>query len=497
MERARSLLIREFRQIPEREKNTNQVYPNEASPARPTYEKLQDLLGGPESLEELLVFSAKVGGQAEAEHALEARGRKEVSRRLGEITLKGAKDKAGKELHAALVIRPKHHRAAEAPLPEPLVDERFEQYGQKKYTTVNVFLTLNIKGVGLLFPGGYESRKDEYRGREEEETVATQQSSKEYAWGYNVLGLVDSRMFNVLKDNTEALTRLGARVESIAAAYELKACFYRGELKTVGELKEMGVLPKDSKEKGKFKPLEIFRLQRVNTRFKDFCEASEEERKLMLQEAFGALNEEAAVLRKMSEESQDPAVKEIVLKQLEHLGGDYSVESSESVRRYLADSAHWIGKNLGILESAGRYMLYFNSGNVTLGAGELVDLDSVDVLKAKENINVPKVEAGEGTVYDVPPVILKDIRDSLFAFNMFLKKFEGLAKLDIENLRQELHDSFLKGHAEGFGASDKLEKMKFQNLKVDQFRPVVEDLARKIILENEHIAPVKIPGARD
>ncbi|MBU1167576.1 hypothetical protein KKC60_04185, partial [Patescibacteria group bacterium] len=441
-----SRYVKEFRQIPEHEKNVERKYPDKESVAYPTYEKAQEMLN--DSLEELIVFSDREGESEEIAPLIFDKGNNQsgLTKQLQEVALTGEKDSEGK-YYAPLLVRRGHHRAAEMPLPEALVDQRREQYGKANYYSIGLYNVLNVKGLGFLFPESYESRKENYYGKKGQPTVETKASDEEYPWGTQVLGMFDGRLFETLRKNTELIIRHGGRVENILAAYQIEACFFEGELKTIEELKEKGVIPKEAYEDhGEFVPLEVFRLQRSNIRVKDFSSADTEEKKKMLSEVFQSLNKEFKTLQKIEKQSNDEIEKVSINKQLSRMSGEYDQDNHETVGLYLENSAYWVGKNLGIIESLGRFITYYNSGNVTMAAGELVDLDSVDELNAKDHINVPAVVAkdrtlGENLDFQIPPAFLKDIRDALLTLKILAKSVEKTVSLDQSSTRKKMKEA--------------------------------------------------------
>lgn len=117
-----------------------------------------------------------------------------------------------------LETHPNHHRVCW--YPETAVKDKFG----------NIYFAISIKGVGYLYPEAYESKKDNYLGKPGDEI--TLHKSKEYGWGYNVLGLFDKRNLTPLIENSRELANAGLRCETIAAAFDLKKVFLEEIRKT-------------------------------------------------------------------------------------------------------------------------------------------------------------------------------------------------------------------------------------------------------------------------
>jgi hypothetical protein len=357
---------------------------------------------------------------------------------------------------AALETHPHHHRAAWFPK---------VAMGDKEG---NVFFDTTIKGLGYLYPESYRSKKDDFHG--ESGSDITVQKSVEDPWGYKVLGLFDRRNLGPLLQNIEKLKKAGLRCEEVAAANELKKVLIAGQPKDIKELREYLISEAKKQNlsqkilddiKG-FEPVLLVRIMRENWRIADFCDATKGEKRKMLADVFKALN-----IEKTQEKEND----------------FYDIDNPESMKKYLEDFFTGSGKNLAIMQNNGAMMTYFNSGNITLSLGEVVDLDSIIFLDKGFSAHItPDAET------EVPKGYKKDIRDQIYALGkMFIEAFGDMVEID-KNLRERLTVVFQESYDKNID-KEKLKKLKVNPEKVMQ---VVSDYSKEMIKFNRRVAPVKL-----
>jgi hypothetical protein len=365
---------------------------------------------------------------------------------------------ADKEGNKELKTHPQHHRAAW--LPKTGVGDK----------NGNIFFDTTIKGVGYLYPEKYVSKKDKYYGRAGQDI--TLHKSKEYWWGYNMLGLVDKRILNNLIKSAEELSEAGMRCEAIASAAELEKVILGGETVGVEKLREylktqargMGFPRETIDDIENFTPVQIVRLVRENFRIKDFCKASEQERKKMLKDVFQTLNLENELTKKEKR---------------------YDANNPESVKQYLFDYFAQAAKNLAILHNKGKVLYFLNSGNITLSLAEVVDLDSL--MTINEETKEYSVMAENDPERGVPGGYVKDTRDEIYALSiMFLKAFRGLANFmrdDRVKLQKHYLDSYL--------SSLDNEELKRRKVDSEKLRALVQEFSQKMIAEAQIVSPIK------
>ncbi len=330
--------------------------------------------------------------------------------------------------------------------------------GKRATSRVNYYFSLDMKGCGFVHPENFQSKKDGYfkgyfRGIDKEVITV---DSEEYEWKYQVLGLFDSRVIESLIENCELINNHGGRAEEVIKVFYLEEIFYQGKKTSIIELQKRKVIPED------FSPVMVLRASRTPHRIKDLWEAKEPGRqKEMMQDVFEILNKENELLG---------------------IDEKFCLETPESIKSYLLQFCYQIGRNLGVLQKLGKIMVYFNTGNITLALGEIVDLDSIADYDSEEDGAIPD------DIYGIPKSVLKDIRDSLFALNRLIKVFEKIfpfLKHD-DTLRDSLFESFNRGYQDFY--QGKIKKLK--NFKKDDIKKTVESIASIILINNQRVAPI-------
>lgn len=361
-----------------------------------------------------------------------------------------------------LGVRREHHRSAE--IPEHLVVGLAPSpyaFKQKK----ELFFTVDLKGTGYVFPEGYVSKKERYQGAVGDPEVVLKRPAVEMAWGYDVLGLMDERLFDEAVKDANLLQHQGARTEAIAAGLRLKKIYYKSELRSVQDLQKEGVLPDDPE----WRPVLMVRLLKCKSRIRDVVEAAPDVQRAEFEDAFRVLNHEAKI------EKRDV---------------QYDTSDPESVKDYLVKFAEWNAQNLAVLHNNGMAHHYLNGHNITL-AGEMVDLDSatrVVVESWLEGTHLPQGEAHQAwdKEYKIPRVILRDVRDMIYAFRSFLSSIVHTMELPAE-VRQEVAGAFQMTYEAALRDDPDVAKLGFPTSRL---KDVVRRLLDTMIVRDQRVAPV-------
>jgi len=358
-----------------------------------------------------------------------------------------------------LETHPNHHRVCW--YPETAIKDKLG----------NIFFVASVKGVGYLYPETYQSKKDNFYGKKGDKI--TIHKSKEYGWGYNILGVFDKRNLAPLVENSRELTEAGVRCETIAVAYDLKEILDNGRIINLKDLREylkkeaenIGLSKKQIEDLNSFESSQLVRLSREAVRIKDFCEAPYDQKREFLERTFKKLNLENELKGKLLR---------------------YDLQDSNSLKKYLEDFFQQAAENLAILHNHGKIMCYLNSGNITLSLAEVVDLDSIISLTGKKLAISPLIanvpEKG------IPKGYIKDTRDEIYALGiMFLKGFRDFIEIG-QSEREKLHQAFLKAYQK------KLNLYKLENIGVNASNLLeeVKELSAKMILNNQSVSPIKM-----
>lgn len=326
------------------------------------------------------------------------------------------------------IIQTWHHRAHVSPVSNMIK------------TGNQVYFYRSIKWSGFSNPHEYLSKKDdnwtvasqtEYKTDNVPEIVM-KNTSKEYDWKYEVMGCFDDRVFGKLKKRAEELNASWARVEMIAKSWILEEVVYKWEIIWISELKQRWIIPND--EKLKLRQFE--RLTRSRFRIKDFCDLEWEEKLEAIKETFALLNKESEELWLWTK----------------YFGHTFKSNPNreKNIHTYLMDTSKNLGKNLAIFFSRWYTMWYMNSGNITLWAWEIVDLDSLRALHEiykSDNIEwwIP-IKHHENTW--LPMEMVKDIRDLTYALNMLIKAL--WFSLNMKHSRWDFSQVFLESFQENY-----------------------------------------------
>ena len=433
---------------------------------------------------------------------------------------------------------PYHHRSADLGITTPI--NEFFPSKDGKPGVHHVYTQFDIKGGGFVHPEEHESKKHglEKGGLADAAEVLFVGESKETEYGYDVMGLMDENSALITKENAKDLAKRGMRTEAIAGIYSLDVIRINGKEVTVDDFRKQGVevlkkMIDSAKLEGDEQKVKIYktRLQHLlrGDEIKHYEEmwrkaieagdmqgAGKYEVKIQELRDLGYYNPAIEVrcmrsvlrirdLKDAPQEFRQEMIKEAIKSlniEMQYMGNElrFDAESPEGRKKWLEFITFWIGKNLGIMHSAGMNHSYLHMGNLTL-AGEIIDLDSVNkIIKTgpgngtefeeqdyykKNNGSYACLNPALGDLadaderFDVPKVIAKDMRDICFSFRMMLKKIPELRQ---ESDKRELAKKILEGYIEGLGDSD---PFKAVDITKDKLIRVMEQIAEKVLVKNE------------
>ena len=413
------------------------------------------------------------------------------------------------ELARQLRVLPYHHRSADLGISTPMHEIIPATDNHAKIH--QVYVQVDIKGGGFLFPEEHESKKHglEKGGLAGSPEVVFVPKSYETEFGYDFLGLMDEGMAVTTIKRSRQLAEAGMRTEAVAGVYRIKKFRLHGhevafnEIKTIA-LEELRDSAKEAQSQGNkevyeeyrnkirhlkdagqgFRPIIEIRLMRSILRLRDLKDASEAEQAKMLDEACECLNIEAQALGRDDR---------------------FEAKTTEGKRKWLEFITESIGKDVGILHGQGLVHLFLHMGNLTL-AGEVVDLDSVQSVvhqgdgSGKSYENQPfftRTKKGYACVssavgghqrpdsrFGLPRCIIKDFRDACFSLHVILKGVPGLVS---SKIRKELAREMVKGYSEGLGGAEPFAILGVSNEKLKEVLSVIAD---EVIGEGKHYPPI-------
>lgn len=272
------------------------------------------------------------------------------------------------------------------------------------------YFNANIKGCGFTKP----SVKEGHHLSQYETWTPTEARFGNNFVHFHTLGIAPGQEFLLsglpvdFKDNSivtfsKYLAESGIRTELYWSVVRLKKIPYQGEIYSVEQLKQIGVLP----DYDDFEPHIGVRLFRTNTRIAEALD-SEERRASIFHEALnvyglernmeqGLVNEYGALINDNPEESKnlfDPLNK-------------------EDQKEFFMNFCYRLGKNLGLLISDGFSHKGLHSANITMAA-EYADIGTMTHLDCFSTADRKKY-------FGVHQAFLKDIRDSAFCIKLLRK----------------------------------------------------------------------------
>lgn len=310
------------------------------------------------------------------------------------------------------------------------------------------FFEVNTKGVGYLKPTVRDKSIDDY------DTWVKEDSTHSEMLGAKVLGMMsrDSYAKTDYIDQSMMLAGLGLRGEVYWALADLKRVPYKGEMKTIEELKSMGVII-DHQD---FKPVEAVRLLRTNTRVEEAYEA-EDRRDQIFKDAFETFNKETDF-----EHADFPRLE---------------IGNEAHQRIFYREFFRRMGENLAVLLNIGYSHSSLHSSNVTMAA-EFADVGTmshwnIDIEKGNEEWAV----AHEG----VRLSHLKDMRDAAYSLRKLLKagRLQGLSRGSRENLK--------KAFFEGFDSILDSSKLGEQDMSIEDVSEWMNKIIDKVLIKRENL----------
>jgi hypothetical protein len=208
------------------------------------------------------------------------------------------------------------------------------------------FFSVSSKGIGYLKPKALDKKLNDY------ETWTLEDTEGGHGAGGKVLGLSSKldyflyRNENII-DKSMFLASQGLRTEIYLGVEKTKRLYHHGELKTIRELKDLGVIP----DRRDFVPHIAQRLLKTNTRVEEVYR-SDERREELFERAFNIFNKE-----------QDFYGTDI------HL----DINKMDDQKKFYTEYIRRCAKNMAVLINTGYINTGAHSSNMTL-AGEMVDI---------------------------------------------------------------------------------------------------------------------------
>ncbi len=310
------------------------------------------------------------------------------------------------------------------------------------------FYGVSTKGIGYLKPTAKGLNIEDY------DSWAVDDKEGINDRGYKVLGLIsqEEARGGYLMDKSEELVGLGLRTELYWGSAELKRLPFKGEMLTVDELRDKGVLsPRKT-----YKPYEVVRLFKMNNRIAE-ADKSEERRLELFKKAFEVFNLET--------HDKGLDFPEIV------------IGNPEQEKIFFQEFFKRMGHNMGILLNLGFDHGFMHSANVTLAA-EIADVGTICPWQEEEDPDKIKKYGGVRRSH------LKDMRDMCYGLRMLLKagKKAGLNTGD----RADLELSFFGGF-EGVFDSKKVDE---QETRPENAKLWMDKIFDKVVIQGENLAPL-------
>lgn len=301
----------------------------------------------------------------------------------------------------SMTIVPPHWRTISAP---------FEGYFAKDDGEKEPFFTANTKGVGYLKPTVKGGSIEEYDNW----------TRYGFIEGERILGVYRAKPGGRSPENCTKLSNhlinAGLRTEAYWSMADLKRIPYKGEMRTLKELNDLGVFPRKSAETNTLiKPAEIVRLLKTNTRIEEAFLA-DERREQIFADAFDIYNREASI---NGEE-------------------ELSIGNRQQEQEFFAEFSKRMGKNIAVLLNEGYSHGFLHSANITMAA-EVVDLEPMQYWSKDTKAG------GWKDVYDgLRLQHIKDMRDVVYGLRRLFNaaKEAGLSTGTREDLARDFLDSF-------------------------------------------------------
>ena len=321
------------------------------------------------------------------------------------------------------------------------------------------FYAANIKGVGFLKPTA------EGIGLEDYDTWKRIHELDETRTGYQMVGLSSKREFDQrgILDTSQYLIEQGIRSEVYWAIGKLKQVYFKGELVSIDQLREKGVIAPNRD----YYPYLGVRLVKINNRIQETAESDATQSRKLFERAFEVFNRE-------SEE------RKLVFPKLE-------VGNAEHERLFMEEFGRRMGKNTARLLNIGYSHGHLHSANVSLAA-EIMDIGTLGHWRTNKFIMKEKSVKHHG----VRAEHIKDMRDVAYGLKILRKgaKNAGLARLD----REKLAVATYRGFTENFDAdyASRVQKIDPENAK-----KWFEKILVAVLVDGKRLAPIFQESAED
>lgn len=311
------------------------------------------------------------------------------------------------------------------------------------------FYTANVKGVGYLKPTLQGKSIDDY-----EEWNRLDEYEEDGAYGLSGKGEFFSNDGDLVLKSKWLIDK-GLRTELFASFGRLKNIYFQGELISVKELREKGVIPSQKK----FIPAIGVRLLKDNTRIEQVKKSSPEQSLQFFIETFDIFNKE----------TKD---KKIDLPEIKI--GDPELE-----KVYFSEFFRRMGNNLAVLQNIGYICWHAHSANVTLAA-EIVDIGPYDTWDSDKDEMFVK------EYYGVRRGVLKDIRDIAYGLRYLVEAGET-CHLTVSN-REELVEIFLSGFEKKI---DMYQAEIVQKSSVNAIKTMIQKILNKVVVKGKRLPSLK------
>jgi len=309
------------------------------------------------------------------------------------------------------------------------------------------FFEVNTKGVG------YTKTKALGANIEDEDYWSAEDPSNDHDYGWKMFGLSSRLDYFLYKDQdimdkSLFLNSRGLRTEVYWAVQKLEKIPYKGEMKTVRELKDLGVIL----DHRLYSPHMAERVMKTNSRIEELYKSSER-REELYSKMFETYNKEAK------------------LKGLEILDQN----NKEDQKKFQKVFIKRMGNNLTVLFNAGYMHTALHSSNITLAA-EIADIGPMIHISQDE-----KNKQGWNTIYKgLNYGHIKDIRDACYGVRYLRKSF---STMDKSRLDREEYFSILKN-----GVNEYLENNNdIPKERKEAFVWWIETISKKVFMESVNL----------
>lgn len=316
-------------------------------------------------------------------------------------------------------------------------------YGKEKNR--QPFFCVSSKGVGYLKPSALGNDFHNY------ETWVVEDNENVNDSGVKVLGLsskLDYFLYHNqnIVDKSMFLAGQGLRTEIYWGVEKMKQLYWRGELKTIRELKDLGVIP----DKKNYAPHMAQRVLKTNTRVEEVYK-SDERRDDLFKKAFDVFNKE-----------QDFYGKDERL----------DIREANDQKKFCLEFIRRCAKNAAIMMNLGYISTTSHSSNITL-AGEIVDIGPM----GHWSEDVRHKSGWDEKYKDLRLGYIKDLRDLTYSikFLRIAMKKAGMSRPDKEVCFNEFIEAFNKIINE--------KQLKEQETDISTVRDFAEKIFKSIIVE--------------